>query len=562
MQKTSTEKNLALIGAGYWGKNLARNFNKLGALATICDTSQETLKGYGQDFGGVVKETDVGKVMSDPLITRVAIAAPAVLHFSLAREALLAGKDVYVEKPLCLEISQAKELIRVANEKNAILMVGHLLQYHPCIIKLKELIGAGELGKLHYITSNRLNLGKIRQEENALWSFAPHDISVILALVGHQLPELVSCTGESYITKGVADTTLTSLSFGGSVRAHIFVSWLNPFKEQKLTVVGSKGMAVFDDTRPWGEKLLVHQDYLTWTDGSKPTPTNSKGAYIKVDESEPLQDECRHFLACCHERVRARTDGVEGMRVLQVLEAAQKSLGSNGLVISLSGEPCADKKRIKLQEYFVHPSAVVDEGAEVGKSSKIWHFSHVMKGARTGENCILGQNVNVDGGAVIGNNVKIQNNVSIYNGLSIEDDVFLGPSCVLTNVTNPRSQVNRHSLYEKTLIKKGATLGANSTVVCGVTIGRYAFVAAGAVVTRDVPDYGLVVGNPARRTGWMSRHGHILREVGEGGIMTCPESGFRYTRDDTGRIFCMDVNEDAGLPPHLRQGSKSYRQFK
>jgi UDP-2-acetamido-3-amino-2,3-dideoxy-glucuronate N-acetyltransferase len=218
--------------------------------------------------------------------------------------------------------------------------------------------------------------------------------------------------------------------------------------------------------------------------------------------------------------------------------------------------------RKKPLDYSVHPTALVDEGAVVGRGTKVWHFSHVIKGARIGEGCVLGQNVNVDGGVVIGNNVKIQNNVSIYTGLCIEDDVFLGPSCVLTNVTNPRSQVSRHSLYEKTLIKRGATVGANATIVCGITIGRYAFIGAGAVVTRDVPDYAMVLGNPGRKKGWMSRHGHLLKNPDAQGIMVCPESGFRYQEAPDGTLRCLDWDEEATLPAGLSKGLKSYDDYK
>lgn len=214
-----------------------------------------------------------------------------------------------------------------------------------------------------------------------------------------------------------------------------------------------------------------------------------------------------------------------------------------------------------MSEYFKHESAYVDEGAVVGAGTKIWHFSHVMKGAKIGERCVFGQNVNVDGGVVIGNNVKVQNNVSLYTGAVVEDDVFLGPSCVLTNVTNPRSQINRHSLYEKTLIRRGATIGANATIVCGVTLGRYCFIAAGSVVTKDLPDYALVMGNPARQKGWMSRHGHILRNPGPDGVMICPESGFRY-RLDAGTVLCLDLDEECPLPPELAKGGQSYDEFK
>lgn len=222
---------------------------------------------------------------------------------------------------------------------------------------------------------------------------------------------------------------------------------------------------------------------------------------------------------------------------------------------------CLVELDVNGSQAFVHPSSFLDEGAEVGPGTRIWFFCHIQSGARIGKFCSLGQNVNVAGGVSIGDHVKIQNNVSIYEGTTIEDDVFLGPSCVLTNVTNPRAQVNRHELYEKTLIRRGATIGANATVVCGVTIGRYAFVAAGAVVTRDVPDYGLVMGNPARRRSWISRHGHPLRRPNGEGLYVCPESGFRYREESPGVLRCLDWDENEPLPENLRHGSKPYREW-
>jgi UDP-2-acetamido-3-amino-2,3-dideoxy-glucuronate N-acetyltransferase len=209
----------------------------------------------------------------------------------------------------------------------------------------------------------------------------------------------------------------------------------------------------------------------------------------------------------------------------------------------------------------VHESSYVDDGAVVGKGTKIWHFCHVQTGARIGERCSLGQNVNVGNDVVIGSNVKIQNNVSIYTGTEIEDDVFLGPSCVLTNVTNPRSQVVRRNLYERTLFRRGATVGANATIVCGITVGRYCFVAAGSVVVNNVADYALVMGNPARQHGWMSRHGHRLGNPDQDGLMTCPESGLRYLVDGD-RLHCVDLDEDAPLPEELAQGRLAYDQIK
>ena len=211
--------------------------------------------------------------------------------------------------------------------------------------------------------------------------------------------------------------------------------------------------------------------------------------------------------------------------------------------------------------YFVHPTAVVDEPSSIGDDTKIWHFAHISPGARIGRRCSFGQNTMVAPDVVIGENVKVQNNVAIYTGTIVEDDVFLGPSCVLTNVTNPRSQVIRRGLYERTLIRRGATVGANATIVCGITLGRYCFISAGAVVVRDVPDYALMVGVPARQKGWMSRHGHALRP-GDGGVMLCPESGFRYREIEAGKLRCLDLDEEAPLPAELAVGKLSYDELK
>lgn len=215
-----------------------------------------------------------------------------------------------------------------------------------------------------------------------------------------------------------------------------------------------------------------------------------------------------------------------------------------------------------MSDYFVHESSYIDEGAVVGAGTKIWHFSHVMSGAIIGERCNFGQNCVVSPGVIVGSNVKVQNNVSIYEGTIIEDDVFLGPSCVLTNVTNPRSQVLRRSLYEKTLLKRGCSIGANATIVCGITIGRYAFVAAGAVVSKDVPDYALIVGVPGRQKGWMSRHGHLLKNRDAEGIYTCPESGLRYKENELGMLRCIDLDEEAPLPPEMAIGKEFYDNLK
>jgi UDP-2-acetamido-3-amino-2,3-dideoxy-glucuronate N-acetyltransferase len=518
-------KNLALIGAGYWGKNLARNFHQLGALALVCDASDDILGQQAQACPGIRTTKSFDDVLSDASISRVAIAAPAARHYELSRRALEAGKDVFVEKPLALDSKQGVELADLAEEKGLILMVGHLLQYHPCVRAIQRILAQGELGKLQYITSNRLNLGKIRREENALWSFAPHDLSVILSLVCGELPDQVRCIGEAFLNSGVADVTLTTMRFPGGVNAHVHVSWINPFKEQKLTVVGSHAMLVFDDTLPWREKLVLYRQPLVWSGGQVPETKKSAGEIVEIPEEEPLRIECSHFLECCDKRKAPITDGREGLRVLQVLNAAQQSLDLNGE----AANPTPVTRYSSSANFFSHPTAIVDPAAKIGAGSKIWHFSHVMAGAELGDKCNIGQNVVVSPGVKLGRNVKVQNNVSIYTGIICEDDVFLGPSMVFTNINNPRSAVVRRDQYVTTLIRKGASIGANATIVCGNELGEYCFIGAGSVVTKPVKPFALVAGNPARQIGWMSRHGEKLNLPLEGdGEAACPATGEKY----------------------------------
>jgi UDP-2-acetamido-3-amino-2,3-dideoxy-glucuronate N-acetyltransferase len=551
---TKSKPKIAVVGVGYWGKNLVRNFYDLGALAALCDAEKSVEANYTRKYAPIRFYREYSAVLSDASITAVALATPAVSHYEMAKAALEAGKDVLVEKPLAIDVRHGEDLVRIAEAKGRILMVGHILRYHPAILKLQQLIHDGTLGKINYLYSNRLNIGKIRTEENILWSFAPHDISVMLSLL-NEMPSRVSCQGGAYLNHDVSDVTLSHFEFPSGVRAHIFVSWLHPFKEQRLVVVGSEKMALFDDTA--NHKLVLYPHKVEWRN-RVPTAVKAEGEVVELEGREPLRDECQHFLDCVESRTSPVSNGGEGLRVLRVLDACQRAM-TNG---AIDLEPAGPSSQRKELPYFAHESAYVDEGAEIGAGTKIWHFSHVMKSAKIGKKSIIGQNVNVDGGAVVGNNVKIQNNVSVYTGTVIEDDVFLGPSCVLTNVTNPRAQVNRHSLYETTLLKRGCTIGANATIVCGVTVGRYAFVGAGSVVTKSVPDFALVVGNPARQVGWMSRHGHRLDSPDTNGVMRCPESGYRYEEVESGVLRCLDLNEEAPLPVELSVGIKSYKQLK
>jgi len=510
-------RDIAVVGGGYWGKNLVRNFAELGALHTACDIDPSVIEKYRAQYPELKLCSDYRQVLQDDAVKGVVIAAPAVLHHPMARAALLAGKDVFVEKPLALKVEEGYELVELAEGQNRILMVGHLLEYHPAILKLKEMVDKGELGKIDYIYSNRLNLGKLRTEENVLWSFAPHDISVMLLLCGEQ-PCDVSAHGGYYLHRDIADVTMTTFSFRSGIRAHIFVSWLNPYKEQKLVVVGDKKMAVFNDTEP-KDKLLVYDHGIEWID-RKPVPHPGQARAVEIPGTEPLKLECQDFIDSIRTRGKPRVDGRKGLQVLEVLTYCQRSLEENGRLLKCDAEESG---------HFVHETALVEHPVQVGRGSKVWHFSHVMPDVKIGEGCNIGQNVYIAGGVIIGNNVKVQNNVSVFEGVTLEDDVFCGPSCVFTNVINPRSHVSRKHEYRKTHVGRGATIGANATIVCGTNIGRYAFIGAGAVVTRDVADYAMVYGNPARRNGWVCNCGVKLDFAG-GDAAECGACGKRYIK--------------------------------
>lgn len=513
---------IGLAGIGHWGKNLARNLKELNVLASICEPNPDNpnLKVYPD----VTVHTDYDDFISDSSLEGVFIATPAIMHYEMAKKALLAGKHVFIEKPICLELAQAKKLTELAKKVNKIVMVGHVLHYHPAVKKIKAMISAGEIGKLQYIYSNRLNLGKFRTEENILWSFAPHDISLILAFA-QQMPNQVITTGGAYLNEQIADVTMTNFSFENGIKAHIFVSWLHPYKEQKMILVGSKGMLVFDDTLPLSDKLSFYPHKIDWQDGQIPVPVKAEAEKVEIENEEPLKQECAHFMDCISQNQRPLTDAEEGCQVLEVLNACQASLENNGQVVELQANSQGEEL-----PYFCHPTSEIDVGVEVGNKTKVWHFSHILKGSKLGQSCNIGQNVVVGPNAIIGNQVKIQNNVSVYEGVTLEDGVFCGPSMVFTNVFNPRSEVPRMHELKQTRVKKGATLGANCTIVCGNTIGAYAMVGAGAVVTKDVPDYALVVGNPAKQTGWMCQCGVKLDLVYD--QVECGSCGKEYKLED------------------------------
>lgn len=330
---------VACVGAGYWGKNLVRNFYSLPGckLKVCCDLNPEILSAIPTQYPGVEITNDLNAVLSDPEIDAVVIASPAIHHYTMAKQALQAGKHTYVEKPLTLKTKDAEDLCFIADKQNRKLMVGHLMEYHPAVEKLKDLIDSGELGDIHYLYAQRINLGIIRQDENALWSLAPHDISIALYLLGEE-PDSVSARGECYLQPDIEDVVFCNLHFPNRTMANIQVSWLDPHKVRKVTVVGSKKMVVFDDVEAT-EKIRIYDKGVNGTGyasyGDALTLRFGDITIPRINMTEPLKTECEHFLTSIRESTTPRSDGRDGLRVVRVLDAAEHSLKNNGLPTEL-----------------------------------------------------------------------------------------------------------------------------------------------------------------------------------------------------------------------------------
>lgn len=323
-EKTSQNVNIAMVGCGYWGKNLARNFHEIKNLSAVCDPHPPTAEKFSEMYQ--VPALSWEEVLQDDSINAVALAVPAEMHYDMAMAAMEKSKHVYVEKPIALDVNEAEMMVNKAEKANLTLMVGHLLQYHPVFRKLKKLVTSGKIGNVEYIYSNRLSLGKVRREENVLWSFAPHDISMVLALANSE-PTKVTASGQSYLGKNIEDITMANLEFPNGLKAHIFSSWVHPFKEQRLVVIGDNGMLTFEDHQPWEKKLTYYAH--SFDKGERETvPTKANAEHIAVDQGEPLKDECQHFVDSIINEKAPRTDGAEGLRVLKVLDAATNSLNT------------------------------------------------------------------------------------------------------------------------------------------------------------------------------------------------------------------------------------------
>ena len=508
-------KKICVVGAGRWGKNHIKTLHELGCLAGIVEASADVRTEFKEKYPGIKTFTTVRDAIKEDF-DGFTVATPAETHYDVAKFIIEQGKHVLVEKPITTRLAEARHLKELAEENGVNLMTGHLLLFHPAIRKMKELITSGKIGKLEYIYSNRLNLGAVRTEENILWSFAPHDISIFQCLIGNMPVEVLS-RGGAFLQPHIHDSSMTVLTYPNNIVGHIFVNWLHPFKEHRLVVVGSKGMFSYEDSSD-DKSLLFYEKGIDWIQG-EPIKRDGPTEIIPFAPKWPLTEELKYFVAHTNGDPVEVANAQNAVEVLEILERATESLlseGSQGPGVSSQGfspphpSEGSQGSGVRGQGFFAHHSSEIDEGCTICNGTKIWHFSHILSGSTIGENCTIGQNVFIGPDVAVGNECKIQNNVSVYKGVTLEEGVFCGPSMVFTNVYNPRAGIRKMDQARPTTVKKGATIGANATIVCGNDIGRYAFIGAGAVVTKDVPDYALVVGNPAKQVGWVCECGERL----------------------------------------------------
>ncbi len=538
---------IGVIGCGHWGRELVRKFDSLGVLKTLCDADSNKLAWYREHYPNLLITTSYDELLADNSIDGVVIAHSFDNHCDLARRALAAGKHVYLEKPLVVSEEEKKELLAIAKEHGRILVVGKVLRNHSPFTLLKEIVAKGELGTLKYIYSSRLSTGEIGEDESILWSFSPHDISMILDLAG-QMPEFVAATGPNYFHRKVADLTSSYLQFPSGLRAHIFVSWLHSEKEQKLVLVGDKKIAVFQDKKTPFQKLYIYPHQISW-ESNTPVPQKAKADIITIDPDELLLNDCQRFLREITGKGGEVKIEDQGENILRVLNASQLSINQEGKKIYLSRGINYDNLKMPSPVFnSLHMEDMVDEiitfadDEHMARNAEKRGNPHLHCDGQAGYKGTMRSVLPFNHLTRDGRGCKIRNNISIYKDLVLESEVFCRSSQEYSPVSIQQSATRQMADKPLTVIKKGATLGANCTIARGSTVGEYAYIGAGAVVLEDVPPHALVVGNPARIKGWVCRCGNRLR-FSRDDKSCCSSCLFRYIVEENDILFISGMEE-------------------
>ncbi len=478
--------NVAIIGCGYWGSNLIRVFaqSEQAHLHTCCDLEDSKLKKVKTIYPYVNIATDYQHVLANPEIHAVVIATPVLSHYKLAKLALLSDKHVLIEKPMTFDSKEAQELIELAKQKNKIIMIDHTFEYEPAIRKIKEIVKSGELGDIYYIKANWLNLGLLQPDVNVVFDLAPHIFSIINYITDRE-PIGVRATGESYVHNNhLEEMANLIVKYPDKIIANINVSWLEPYKARTLIIIGSRKMLVFDLLQPQ-EQVKIFDKGVDINADNRISYRSGDVYSPNVPPREPLKEMADHFITCIKENKKPLSSGEKGLLVVKLIESACKSLDNNGEEVEINK---IGNSNVKLKENvkIPQPNLVNLYGCEIGENTKIGAFVEIQKNAKIGKNC------------------KISSHSFICEGVTIEDDVFIGHGVKFINDKYPKATINGNLQTEKdwrvipTFIKQGASIGTNSTILCGLTIGENAIIGAGSVVTKDVPPNSIVYGNPAR----------------------------------------------------------------
>lgn len=511
--------NLAVVGGGYWGRNLIREFYALNVLKIICDIDDSTFEFYREKYPEVIVTKDWAMVLQDSNINSVCISIPEIYHYEYAKSAILAGKDVFLEKPMCLTVAEAEDLHRIVTASDRILMVGLVFNYHPAFVKMRHLVKTGLIGKIQHVMSNRTAFGVYKPETGLIWDLGVHDVSFISSLLDDYKPDVVSCQKAGHLVNHNNQDSIRMTMYYEKldVYAEIYVSRLHPVPDKRIIIIGTDGIFVFDLN---DKQLLLFESRqnINKAISTRTLFDNVEPQNIPYDTTSALECECRTFIECCRTRTQPITDSMESLRVIKILTQFENS---------------GTKYSVNMNDVYINPTAMVQSGAKIGSGTKIWHWCHIMQ-AIIGKDCNIGQCCFIESGVQLGNRVRVKNNISLYDGVVCEDDVFLGPSCVFTNDLFPRNRsICPPKAIRQTYIETGASIGANATIVCGNRLGKYCLIGAGSVVIHDVKPYALMVGNPARQIGWVSKFGTKLKlplktELGESITLYDNETGETY----------------------------------